>query len=205
VDVINGDVINGSCQRCLLYMKRLLTGPKLSVKQRCSAQSLTNNPLTYFVKIPSRRPGDERAVISRNDDEGSCSHAFTASPSTVVRSTVAEVNLVRHRASAPRIDPSARGSNGRRWWAGDGAAAGRRQARVGAAAGRLQTRGHCASTPLRLAIARRPAGLKRGRWRERWRGGGTHPCARPSRLQGSSPGLRHGRREHRCGLLLLAA
>jgi hypothetical protein len=103
------------------------------------------------------------------------------------------------------IHPRERATAGR-WWAGDGAAAGRRQARVGAAAGRLQTRGHWASTPLRLAIARRPAGLKRGRWRESALvGGGTHPCAATLAPAGSSPGLRRGRRERRCGLLRQAA
>jgi hypothetical protein len=116
------------------------------------------------------------------------------------RSISCGTELRRQESIHPR-----EGATAGRWWAGDGAAAGRRQARVGAAAGRLQTRGHCASTPLRLAIARRPAGLKRGRWRERWRGGGTHQCAATLAPAGSSPGLRHGRREHRCGLLLLAA
>jgi hypothetical protein len=66
-----------------------------------------------FSKIPSPRPGDERAVVSRKDDGGSCSQALSPVSAPLYARPTAEVNPVRHRALAPRINPPVRGSNGR--------------------------------------------------------------------------------------------
>jgi hypothetical protein len=63
-----------------------------------------------FSKIPSPQPGDERAVVSRKDDGGSCSQALSpVSAPSYARPTAP----TRHRALAPRINPPVRGSNGR--------------------------------------------------------------------------------------------
>jgi hypothetical protein len=140
----------------------------------------------HFFKnpLPSARRRARRR-LARKDDGGSCSQALSpVSPPLYARPT-AEVNPVRHRALAPRINPPVRGSNGRAmvgWrrsssWVTTGAR--------GRSTRRQPTRGRCALTPLRPA----------------WWGGGAHLCAAPSHLWGISPALRRGRREHRCGLL----